>query len=147
MSELVLLESIQKVFLECEFLIKGCLEALGDSESWRSPLDAKVEIYKKSVCSVVDLQLHYGRLVSYYRNMILVLDEQLDACEYMEDESGYAAIAQRIPGCRAQLDMAEKFFQICEESAEKLIASLEKAQAEQEKEQPSFAAQLNVTVL
>jgi|GEM_PF-2698359 len=146
MTEAVLLESVQKVFLECEFLIKGCLEALGDSEKWHSPLDAKVEIYKKSVCSVVELQLHYGRLVSYYRNMLLVLDEQLDACDYMCDESGYAAISQRVPGCRAQLDMAEKFFLICEESAEKLIACLEKAQGQQEKEQACFAGQLNISV-
>ncbi len=147
MSDAILMDGIQKVFLECEFLIKGCLEALGDTESWHSPLDAKLEVYKKSVCSVVELQLHYGRLVSYYRNMLLVLDEQLDACEYMCDEIGYAAICQRIPTCRDQLEMAEKFFLICEESAEKLIANLERAQNEQEKEQRAFAAKLNVSVL
>ena len=139
MSEAVLQDSVQKVFLECEFLLKSCLEALNDRESRLSSWEAQVEIYKSALCAMAGLQLHYGRLAGYYRQTLAALAEELEAgadpeadiSAYPHDGSG-AALDKRLQDGRARLELAEKFFLLCQESAENLLAQLarlEKAQS------------------
>jgi len=133
MSELVVMENLREVFTEYENMVKGCLDAESDAANWYCPPEMKAEIYRKAVSAASELQAHYGQQVAYCGNLLLALDEQLDACDYMRDEAGYAAIAARLPGTRMQLLVAEQCFQICGDCAEKLIACLEVAQSGQEK--------------
>lgn len=133
MSEVLLLNNMQKVLTEYEQIIHGCMEAAKHIEELHPIAEIELELHRKAVHGMAEMQHHYGRQVVHYSNMLRIRDAQLDTYEYMSDEENYHAIASHLPADRAYLKMAEQCYKLCEECADKLIEHYEEVQEKHDK--------------